>query len=952
MTAFIKKRALALYTQTVQEPIITSPQKIKLARKSTSSSSSGVIYINLLKQSKSSNEALQLLLRVTDSLQIDESDIPDILLKLREHFLKENESAVRVKIISLIGDIGSEAISCMKILIDETINLIQNETSSKVIAQALSTLLRLGEFCEKTPLYCASTIALASGLLNGTSALTGKHNPIVQKNALTLLSVLLPISDAAQAMKLFGSFTHSQDARVRSAALHSMLKLHSRGAVLDPKLFSIATEALKDDYECVRKEALSIIVELGNTHPEHMISVPESDSELRLIDVAFGHVCSAVCDLIVRIRVQAAGLLGTMVKVGPSFLLQTLDKKLMSNMRKKRSAHERAKEILTSGEWASGKRWGEDAPKEKVSADSVSLIGTGACGALVHGLEDEFLEVRNAAVDSMCILALHNSEFAEISLDFLVDMFNDEIEEVRLKAISSLSKISENIVLREDQLETILGALEDFSVDVREGLHDMLGSCNLASADCLQMLLEKLLDTLQKYPQDKVSTWGCTMRVGSRHPSFVLMLAPQLIQAHPFLEQAEPNIDDPAYVAILIMVLNAAQFSRPLLALFPQYITWHYDYLRDTMPHRVPRLIFSGGNDIERKLKANVDSEKFLKLFVEQIDAAIDNCTRENLILILKRAEKDLEKLAEIDIDISGPAQFMNIYINAQLLFIKSLDCREVYIPNGPPSFIIQLLQKCQQLKHMFCGLSVEMSGYVRQLCLKACAMHLAATVRDDKYSALSSCQTFLTLCKDIKQYLIKHNLIADCLTTQIFDQMAELENDSRGSKALLPGPVGRALMPILQNGKLDKLPTPEANIRITYAKMYKPTGHIDATIQVTAGLIASVDLHADVYNIYDINSLRIFVKYPDQRTHMLLPRKGHIKPLPEHEGSGYRVRTTALLSHGVWSESCHVNVGLCLAPQNLFVSQLTSNMPTHEGLQLCQPVQVGLAPKSIKRGI
>lgn len=60
----------------------------------------------------------------------------------------------------------------------------------------------------------------------------------------------------------------------------------------------------------------------------------------------------------------------------------------------------------------------------------------------------------------MCILALHNSEFAEISLDFLVDMFNDEIEEVRLKAISSLSKISENIVLREDQLETILGALE------------------------------------------------------------------------------------------------------------------------------------------------------------------------------------------------------------------------------------------------------------------------------------------------------------------------------------------------------------------------------------------------------------------------------------------------------------------------------------------------------------
>lgn len=45
------------------------------------------------------------------------------------------------------------------------------------------------------------------------------------------------------------------------------------------------------------------------------------------------------------------------------------------------------------------------------------------------------------------------------------------------------------------------------------------------------------------------------MRVGSRHPSFVLMLAPQLIQAHPFLEQAEPNIDDPACILIFKTII-------------------------------------------------------------------------------------------------------------------------------------------------------------------------------------------------------------------------------------------------------------------------------------------------------------------------------------------------------------------------------------------------------------
>lgn len=69
-------------------------------------------------------------------------------------------------------------------------------------------------------------------------------------------------------------------------------------------------------------------------------------------------------------------------------------------------------------------------------------------------------EVRTAAVDAVCQLSMENSVFATTSLDFLVDMFNDEIEDVRLRAIDSLTRIAHHIVLREDQLETILGALE------------------------------------------------------------------------------------------------------------------------------------------------------------------------------------------------------------------------------------------------------------------------------------------------------------------------------------------------------------------------------------------------------------------------------------------------------------------------------------------------------------
>lgn len=69
-------------------------------------------------------------------------------------------------------------------------------------------------------------------------------------------------------------------------------------------------------------------------------------------------------------------------------------------------------------------------------------------------------EVRIAAVEALCKLARSSASFAEKCLDFLVDMFNDEIEEVRLQSIHVLREISTHITLREDQLDTVLAVLE------------------------------------------------------------------------------------------------------------------------------------------------------------------------------------------------------------------------------------------------------------------------------------------------------------------------------------------------------------------------------------------------------------------------------------------------------------------------------------------------------------
>jgi hypothetical protein len=64
-----------------------------------------------------------------------------------------------------------------------------------------------------------------------------------------------------------------------------------------------------------------------------MITLAESEEEIRLVDDAFGKVCMMINDLSMRVRTLAAQFLGAMTLVSPKFLQQTLDKKLMSNMR-------------------------------------------------------------------------------------------------------------------------------------------------------------------------------------------------------------------------------------------------------------------------------------------------------------------------------------------------------------------------------------------------------------------------------------------------------------------------------------------------------------------------------------------------------------------------------------------------------------------------------------------
>lgn len=150
-----------------------------------------------------------------------------------------------------------------------------------------------------------------------------------------------------------------------------------------------------------------------------------------------------------------------------------------------------------------------------------------------------------ATLQSLSQLARLFPNFANQALDFLVDMFNDEIEEIRLNAIQCLSFISlDNIVLRDDQIEIIVAVLEDYSLDIREALHSLLGNCKVSTKIALKICITSLVENLKRYPQDRISIWKCFQKLGTNHPYLTLPLVADLLGIHPFLDLPETSLED------------------------------------------------------------------------------------------------------------------------------------------------------------------------------------------------------------------------------------------------------------------------------------------------------------------------------------------------------------------------------------------------------------------------
>ncbi|KAJ2559004.1 hypothetical protein EV175_000539 [Coemansia sp. RSA 1933] len=397
--------------------------------------------------------------------------------------------------------------------------------------------------------------------------------------ALAVLPLIRKNSDIVATVRAYSADAHP---KVRQTALSAMLRQHALGVGLPVDAYDDCVAATKDDAEQVRMAAVELVWAISSTYPVHPVVARRGAPAVRLRDDAFVKVCDMVNDSAVAVRQRACAILGRFRQVDSALLAQTLSKQVMSHLRRGAGR-------------SRGMRTGPVIPTPPGDADVTSegfrLLDSGAAGAFVHGLEDDYQEVRDAAIASIGALSSASAAFAASSTDFLVDMFNDSSDRVRLCAIRALIRIGARapVALTEEQLAIALSAMKDADRSVREGIYRLLGVSTLAKSAWLERLVGGVRANLEAYPDDQRAVYAALRNLGRTHTISVPFARALLGISDHYLAR-EARIDDIIYAAGVVLIMNTkAPMRRAIAEALPDYVCTHLPYLRDKYPGCLPR---------------------------------------------------------------------------------------------------------------------------------------------------------------------------------------------------------------------------------------------------------------------------------------------------------------------------------------------------------------------------
>ncbi|KAJ0087630.1 hypothetical protein Patl1_31437 [Pistacia atlantica] len=351
---------------------------------------------------------------------------------------------------------------------------------------------------------------------------------------------------------VFLGFTKDPFPYVRRAALDGLLGLCKSGVLEDLDVIKAcycrAVELLRDMEDCVRLAAVRVVSGWG----QMLVAYNQEMRGTNLSDAVFtqGHVlnemlgypfelCSMARDMSMEVRVEAFDALGKVAVVSEDILLQTLSKKVLGIFKEKK-------------------------PHGQCAADCFEISASGAAGAFVHGLEDEFYEVRKSACSSLGLLSVLSEKFAGEALNFLVDMLNDDSVTVRLQALETMLLMAncEHLKVQEIHMHMFLGTLVDKNALVRSAARKILRSVKVPNADFFKLFVDGLLENLKIYPQDEADIFSVLFYIGRNHGNFAVCIVREVSQEMEPDSDGKLGFDGARVAAFLVLAISVPLSSE------------------------------------------------------------------------------------------------------------------------------------------------------------------------------------------------------------------------------------------------------------------------------------------------------------------------------------------------------------------------------------------------------
>ncbi|KAI9010804.1 armadillo-type protein [Phycomyces nitens] len=722
-----------------------------------------------------------------------------------------------------------------------------------------------------------------------------------------------------ETQKVISSYVLDSDPRVRKSALNALVGMHLRGSPLDSSLYPLAVKSLHDDFEEVRMGGLGLVWTLSSLYPDHKMKLAHEEIQdtVRLIDDAFVKLCDLVNDSSVVVRTKACVMMASYQHVDFNVMSQTFSKRIMSNLRRRLGFStyrgQKKPSTVTDGNF-------------DASSSEFRLLDSGACGAFVHGLEDEFQEVRSAAIDSICELCMYNDKLIRSAVDCLVDMFNDEIDRVRINAIQSLRKIGtrETLSFNAEQLEIAVGALEDNDQTAREATHELIRVIRVDKEQSMQTLLDALMANMKRFPEDQLSIFRCLRDIGKRHGDYLGSMVPSLLNLDRRYLPREPAVEDSFYTSNVILIANACTTNMSISEMLPKFIYRHFAYYKSKYPDCIPdlRKMYKAANivlqgdidclatnfaataslvtdDVEKYMDATLDMLKTIGLQLERKDYT-------GALLTIEAANRNFEYIGTLKPSLAGKSELAILYLQCCELVVR------IKQSHSSPTYAVtaqmaaaSLLRLSYTIEHTFLGISTE-------------TLHSIMYFR-----ALANITWMFGMLKQIPisnktPFTIKNMLVASLQRMSLIEGRFHKDNNKcleisalRSDLAEATTSPSTAKVYALQSFVNTFLPLPvylNKPIRHTSAVITSPISNIDKPYRFMYQFPTELRVEADILNVSDVNDIAIEIVYPDKTSSMFWPAADEFKPVTPY---CYKLNASIVIKFAMWTETAVVEISV-----------------------------------------